>query len=159
MADRKVVIPPEEAYQIGKAKGLKELSKFHVSDNFTWGEVFVNETEADFRTATLTIYKNAAKQAGTMEVVRRTFGGKPVIVVSWYRSPEHNKRAKGAKGSYHLLGLATDFRVSGYEGVKGNRKVQDTLNKHPAMSKCGLEFTKGNWTHVDSRGYKERFYA
>lgn len=159
MDNRKVILTPKEAYELGRTKGLAELKAFHVSDNFTWAEVFAKETEADFRTATITIFQNALKQAMTMEVVRRVFGGRPITVINWYRSPDHNARVKGANNSFHKVGLATDFTVQGYTGIAGNKAVQKTLDKHPSFQKHGLEFTGGNWTHVDSRGYRERFYS
>ena len=42
-----------------------------------------------------------------------THYGKPVIVISGYRSPKHNRRVGGARRSQHMRCTAADFRVAG----------------------------------------------
>ena len=37
--------------------------------------------------------------------------GRPIFISSGYRTPEHNKKIKGAKKSYHLKGMAADIIV------------------------------------------------
>ena len=41
--------------------------------------------------------------------------GKPLIITSAYRSPEHNKRVGGAKRSKHLEGIAFDVRMDNHD--------------------------------------------
>lgn len=41
--------------------------------------------------------------------------GVPIIVTSAYRSPEHNKKVGGAKGSYHMKGVAFDIRMDNHD--------------------------------------------
>lgn len=41
--------------------------------------------------------------------------GVPLIVVSAYRSPEHNRRVGGAKDSYHMKGCAFDINMSNHD--------------------------------------------
>lgn len=60
-----------------------------------------NEPPAD-------ILPNIIKQAAYMEQVR-TLLGAPIIINSWYRSPELNKKIGGSKSSAHMKGLACDF--------------------------------------------------
>src|SRR6185436_13050537 len=39
--------------------------------------------------------------------------GKKLVVTSGYRSPEHNRRARGAKNSLHMFCAAADIQVPG----------------------------------------------
>ena len=45
----------------------------------------------------------------------RTKLGKPLIVRSAYRSPEHNKAVGGAKASKHMLGEAFDISMANHD--------------------------------------------
>ena len=40
--------------------------------------------------------------------------GKPVIITSGYRTPEHNKNVGGVPTSQHLYGQAADIKVKGW---------------------------------------------
>lgn len=44
-----------------------------------------------------------------LDDIREKFG-KPILVNSGYRSPEHNRRVGGAPRSYHVRGMAADIR-------------------------------------------------
>lgn len=41
--------------------------------------------------------------------------GKPLVLTSAYRSPAHNKRVGGAKGSKHMEGIAFDVRMENHD--------------------------------------------
>src|SRR5690606_18323309 len=41
--------------------------------------------------------------------------GKPLIINSGYRSPEHNRAVGGAKGSNHMEGIAFDVSMSNHD--------------------------------------------
>ncbi|QEW27820.1 YcbK family protein [Roseovarius indicus] len=44
--------------------------------------------------------------------------GRPLIVVSAYRSPEHNRAVGGAKHSKHMLGEAFDIRMDNHDPIR-----------------------------------------
>ncbi|WP_207637552.1 D-Ala-D-Ala carboxypeptidase family metallohydrolase [Desulfotruncus alcoholivorax] len=48
-----------------------------------------------------------------LEQLRERLGGRPVVITSGYRCPEHNRIVGGAKQSQHLLGNAVDIEVDG----------------------------------------------
>ena len=41
--------------------------------------------------------------------------GKPLIVLSGYRSPEHNRAVGGAKASKHMEGIAFDVAMANHD--------------------------------------------
>jgi uncharacterized protein YcbK (DUF882 family) len=81
--------------------------------------------------------------------------GKPIIINSGYRSPEHNKKVGGAVNSFHVKGMAVDFRVNGMS-------QQDLFNKVEELIKSGAIIQGGlglysSWVHYDIRGIKARW--
>lgn len=146
----------QEIFDLVKSGWHGDLSQYNISEHFTWGEVFKNVTPVALLKCPRQYYGNAVIQAQTMEKVRSVFN-LPVIVHCWYRDPEYNRRVKGAKESQHLYALATDFHIQGMESEEENLKVQKKLDPLPFMQTCGMEWTGGKWTHVDSRGHRERF--
>ena len=48
-----------------------------------------------------------------LEIIRRHFGDRPVIVTSGCRCVKHNNKVGGIKGSMHLYGKACDFYIKG----------------------------------------------
>jgi hypothetical protein len=49
-----------------------------------------------------------------LQVLREAVG-KPMTVVSAYRSPAHNKAVGGAKNSYHMKGMAFDIAMHNHD--------------------------------------------
>jgi len=50
-----------------------------------------------------------------LQEIREHFN-KPVIIRSWYRSPEHNDATRNSsKNSYHVRGMAADIQVRGVD--------------------------------------------
>lgn len=75
-----------------------------------------------------------------LEDLRRICGGRPLRIVSGYRSPEHNRRVGGAPNSQHLHGRAADIPL-GYA----------TVTQATAAGFTGIGI-RGRWaTHVDVR--------
>jgi zinc D-Ala-D-Ala carboxypeptidase len=47
----------------------------------------------------------------TLDKIRKSYG-KPMVVTSGYRCPEHNKEVGGATNSEHLIGMAADVHCN-----------------------------------------------
>lgn len=84
-----------------------------------------------------------------LEILRKTIK-KPVIITSGYRTPEHNKKAGGAKYSYHMRGMAADIKVKDMTP----KEVAKELDKL-APNSCGIIVYK-SWVHFDTRNSKYR---
>ncbi len=80
-----------------------------------------------------------------LQAIRDHFDA-PVTVNSAYRTPEHNKKVKGAKASYHLQGRAFDIVVKGHTPQEVARYAQ-TLGIPGIIKYDGF-------VHVDSRDTK-----
>lgn len=84
------------------------------------------------------------KTAQRMEQVRTLLGGKPISVLSGYRSPGVNKAVGGAKNSAHMTGHAVDFICPGF-GTP--RQIVDYLNgRLTGFDQIIEEF--GEWVHI-----------
>lgn len=80
-----------------------------------------------------------------LQLIRDHFDA-PVIINSAYRTPEYNKKVKGAKASYHLQGRAFDIVVRGHTPQEVARYAQ-TLGIQGIIQYNGF-------VHVDSREAK-----
>lgn len=85
-----------------------------------------------------------------LNAIRIRFG-KPIIVNSGYRSPEHNAKVGGVKNSFHTQGLAADIRPEDLKDLPELQKIADELNPHG-----GVGFYN-TFVHVDVRGKKSRW--
>ena len=84
----------------------------------------------------------------------RTALGKPIIINSGIRCPEHNKRVGGVKNSQHILGKAVDIRVK-------NMKAKDLYNFIKKLESMKLVYIgymklyeKEGFVHYDIRDKK-----
>lgn len=75
----------------------------------------------------------------------RTKLGRPMIINSGYRSPEHNRNVGGAKGSKHMQGIAFDVRMDNH----------DPATYIAAALSVGFNgvgtYPRQNFVHVDAR--------
>ena len=89
--------------------------------------------------------------------------GKPVIVNSWFRCPEHPIEAKKKVPGVHAHGLAADLCLSGIDVALAVHAVMRSLQHHRAqVDIVGFGFQqKGSWEsrylHVDVGGYLPEF--
>jgi hypothetical protein len=74
----------------------------------------------------------------------RNYLGKPLILTSAYRSPEHNRRVGGAKRSKHMEGIAFDVRMDNHDPHKFEA----------AARACGFTgfgyYPKSGFMHIDT---------
>ena len=89
--------------------------------------------------------------------VLRDHIGKPIRVISGYRSPKYNRRIGGARRSQHMTAKAADIKVTGMspEEVKA---VIVQLIKDGKMMKGGIGLYT-TFTHYDVRGRNARWYG
>lgn len=89
------------------------------------------------------------------EPVRRYFGN-PILVTSFYRSPELNKVIGGAKNSQHVKGEAIDIKAT--EGFT-NKQIFDWIKDNLEFDQVIAEGVSKNnisWVHVSHSINKNR---
>jgi uncharacterized protein YcbK (DUF882 family) len=94
---------------------------------------------------------NIIKVAKVLEEVRELFGGKPIIVTSWYRPAKINKAVGGVSNSRHILGDAVDFQVKGVHPTEVQKKLDSWYGSRGGLASATT------FTHIDTRGYKARW--
>lgn len=112
-----------------------------ITENFTWGEATKDCTRIP---PSIKIEENIINCAINLQKIRDRFK-KPIIITSWYRDPESNRRAGGASNSMHLRGYAVDFKILGLTPPA----VYGMLANHPG----GLAWYRGGWNHIDWRNW------
>lgn len=75
----------------------------------------------------------------------RTKLGKPLILTSAYRSPEHNRKVGGAKGSKHMDGIAFDVRMDNHDPA-----VFEDAARAVGFTSFGY-YQKSGFMHIDCR--------
>lgn len=94
------------------------------------------------------VLANLTELAKTVLEPLREAIGKPIKITSGYRSPVHNKKIGGAKGSTHCLGIAADIHVPGT--LQDQIRIAKILYQNPNVGGIGLYATK-TIVHVDIR--------
>ena len=99
---------------------------------------------------------NVRLLAKNLQVLREHVG-KPIRVISGYRSPKYNRKIGGARKSQHMLAKAADIKISGMtpEEVKA---VIVQLIKEGKMHVGGIGLYR-TFTHYDIRGWNARWYG
>lgn len=76
-----------------------------------------------------------------LEAIRHARGGRPIRIVSGYRSPAHNRAVGGASRSQHLVGRAADLEPGVCSGATALR-----------LGARGVGVDRSGWAvHVDVR--------
>ena len=76
--------------------------------------------------------------------------GKPIVIVSGYRSKERNTAVGGAVRSQHLVAKAADITIPGMSNADLYTLICDMI-KEGALTK-GAVILYGGWVHYDIRG-------
>ena len=126
-------LTPGNPSSVSALPGVNAESLFEIkrkSGTYEDSDVDANESEAPVRVASVTglarLAPNglAVQHAGVdvaclkpalvkvLKSVERRYGRK-VVVTSGYRSPSHNRKARGAKNSLHMYCAAADIQISG----------------------------------------------
>lgn len=75
----------------------------------------------------------------------RTQLGRPLIITSAYRSPEHNENVGGARNSFHMLGKAFDVRMENHDPV-----LFVAAARSIGFTGIGL-YPRSGFIHIDNR--------
>ena len=90
-----------------------------------------------------------------LDLLRRDYIGRPVKIISGYRSPDYNKKIGGAKRSQHMLAKAADIKIEGMEPWMVY-KIIEHLIYEGHMMKGGLGIYE-TFVHYDVRGRNARW--
>ena len=100
--------------------------------------------------------ENVNLLARNLQVLRDHIG-KPIRVISGYRTPEYNKKIGGAKKSQHMLAKAADIKISGMQPAEVKSTIV-SLIKEGKMHSGGVGLYT-TFTHYDVRGRNARWYG
>jgi uncharacterized protein YcbK (DUF882 family) len=81
--------------------------------------------------------------------VLRAFLGRPIRVISGYRSEAYNRREGGARFSQHVQGRAADIVISGFKASEVHEACLDLIAE--GRMKLGGLGAYPNFTHLDVR--------
>ena len=102
-------------------------------------------------------YMNNVKELAENLQILRDYIGKPIHVISGYRSPKYNRKIGGARRSQHMLAKAGDLIVKGMTPGEV-KEVISKLIKEGKMKKGGVGLYT-YFTHYDVRGFNRRWYG
>lgn len=97
---------------------------------------------------------NCKRLAVELEKLRAVLG-KPITIMSGYRSPAYNAGVKGAGKSEHMNAAAADIQVAGLTPVQVHDAVL-TLIREGKMYNGGVG-SYDSWTHYDVGGKGRRW--
>ena len=97
---------------------------------------------------------NLRELVENLQIIRDHIG-KPIRVISGYRSHRYNRRIGGARKSQHMKAKAADLRVRGMSPAE-LREVIINLIKEKKIKKGGIGLYK-TFVHYDTRGWNARW--
>ena len=126
---------------------------------FSWRDV----PKAKWRWANFSPAEIACRGNGSIKInedaldclqALRDLLGKPMIVLSGYRSPEHNRRVGGARASKHMEGTAFDISMANHDPV-----AFEAAARKAGFLGFGF-YPRSGFMHIDlgpARSWGERF--
>ena len=99
--------------------------------------------------------KNLCRLATNLEVLQEHIG-RPIKIISGYRSKRCNRLVRGAKRSQHMLGKAADIRVRGMSSRRLKRIIEKLI-RLKKMQQGGIGLYKRH-VHYDVREKRARWY-
>lgn len=100
------------------------------------------------------VKQNLLELAQNLQKVRDLID-EPIYINSGYRSPEHNAKVGGVKGSYHTKGMASDIKVNGLTPEQLYTIIAQMIEQG-SIKQGGLGLYS-NFVHYDIRGTKARW--
>lgn len=98
------------------------------------------------------VVSNLMLTALTLEVIRETLGGMPIIVLSGYRSEALNRLVGGVEDSDHIIGCAADIIAPRFgSAVEVAQAIVRELSRRAVTCKQ-LILEYGRWVHVSVAG-------
>ena len=97
---------------------------------------------------------NVVFLAKNLQVLRQLIG-KPVKVISGYRSPAYNKKCGGTKKSQHMQARAADLKVSGMSSDELHAIIANAI-KNDLLAPGGIGWYP-SFVHYDTRGRNARW--
>jgi GH25 family lysozyme M1 (1,4-beta-N-acetylmuramidase) len=98
--------------------------------------------------------RRASDHAFALEALRHRLGDRPIPVISWYRSPAHNRRVGGARASKHMQAIATDHPRAWVDRVGRARVLREG---NVVFARGGMGVYPSGSLHFDSRGTRARW--
>lgn len=90
-----------------------------------------------------------------LEVIREAFKGKPIKILSGYRTPEHNKKVGGVKNSQHVQGIAADIVIEDISTSVLAKKIRELISLGKIRQGGVGEYS--TFVHYDIRGVAARW--
>lgn len=121
-----------------------------LTENFSLDE-FKSKDGASFPAE---VMQNLSILAEQLQALRDHLG-KPITVLSGYRSPAHNIKVGGAKESFHVKGMASDLQVAGMSPSELAEEIEGLI-KEGKMKQGGMGVYP-TFVHYDFRGKRIRW--
>jgi zinc D-Ala-D-Ala carboxypeptidase len=118
-----------------------------LTEHFSLAEMSRSETATRKgldNTIPVNLIPNAVQVAEVLEKIRAHYG-KPIRVLSCYRSPDVNKAVGGSKTSAHRFAFAADHEVEGVANIDVCRWIAANI---PDFDQVIYEFGPTGWIHI-----------